>query len=79
MKTLLQLNSSLYSTDGQSSRLADQFVAAWRAANPRGEVIVRDLAGNPVPHLTAERLLHSWPGPRSGCRSRRRSCNIRMR
>ena len=54
MKTLLQVNSSLYSADGQSSRLADQFVSAWRAANPSGKVIVRDLARNPVPHLTAE-------------------------
>jgi hypothetical protein len=29
MSTLLQLNTSLFSSDGQSSRLADQFVAAW--------------------------------------------------
>ncbi len=56
MKTLLQVNSSLYSADGQSSRLADQFVSAWRAANPSGKVIVRDLARNPVLHLTAERF-----------------------
>jgi FMN-dependent NADH-azoreductase len=56
MKTLLQVNSSLYSAHGQSSRLADEFVSAWRAANPSGKVIVRDLARNPVPHLTAERF-----------------------
>ena len=56
MKTLLQVNSSLYSGKGQSSRLAGQFVSAWRTAHPDGEVIVRDLARNPVPHLTAERF-----------------------
>jgi len=56
MRTLLQVNSSLYSANGQSSRLADQFVSAWRAENPHGKVIVRDLARNPVPHLTAERF-----------------------
>jgi len=56
MSTLLQLNSSLFSTGGQSSRLADEFVAGWRANNPRGEVIVRDLAREPVPHLSAERF-----------------------
>ena len=56
MNTLLQLNSSLFSTDGQSSRLAEEFVDEWRAANPGAEVIVRDLAGSPVPHLTAERF-----------------------
>jgi FMN-dependent NADH-azoreductase len=57
MNTLLQLNSSLFSTDGQSSGLADQFVAQWRAAHPDGAVIVRDLARDPVPHLTGERFL----------------------
>jgi FMN-dependent NADH-azoreductase len=56
MSTLLQLNTSLFSTGGQSSRLADQFVADWRAANPAGRVIVRDLARDPVPHLSAERF-----------------------
>jgi len=56
MKTLLQLNTSLFSEGGQSSRLAARFVADWRARNPRGEVIERDLARDPVPHLTAERF-----------------------
>src|SRR5687768_5862989 len=55
-RTLLQLNSSLNSTAGQSSRLADAFVARWRAANPGSTVIARDLATDPVPHLTAERF-----------------------
>src|SRR5215510_876525 len=56
MSTLLQLNTSIYSTHGQSSRLADQFVAAWRTGNPGAEIIVRDLAREPVPHLSAERF-----------------------
>jgi FMN-dependent NADH-azoreductase len=56
MKTLLQLNSSLYSKGGQSSRLAEQLVTQWRAANPDGQVITRDLAREPVPHLTEERF-----------------------
>ncbi|HEX2824867.1 MAG TPA: NAD(P)H-dependent oxidoreductase [Burkholderiales bacterium] len=55
-RTLLQLNSSLNSTAGHSSRLADAFVANWRAANPGADVMVRDLAADPVPHLTAERF-----------------------
>jgi len=54
MRTLLQLNTSLFSTGGQSSRLTDEFVARWRANHPRGEVILRDLAREPVPHLSAE-------------------------
>jgi FMN-dependent NADH-azoreductase len=56
MKTLLQLNTSLFSTQGQSSRLADAFVAEWKAFNPQGVVIARDLATDTVPHLTAERF-----------------------
>ena len=56
MKTLLQIQSSLFSNAGQSSRLADAFVAEWRRANPAGRVIERDLAKEPVPHLTAERF-----------------------
>ena len=56
MKTLLQLNSSIFSSGGQSSRLADDFVAAWRTAHPAARIIARDFASDPVPHLTAERF-----------------------
>ena len=56
MNTLLHINSSLFSDQGQSSQLAAQYVADWKAANPRGHVISRDLARDPVPHLTAERF-----------------------
>src|SRR6266852_2799380 len=56
MKTLLQIRSSIFSNGGQSSRLAGRFVAAWRASNPGGKVIVRDLATEPVPHLDAARF-----------------------
>jgi len=56
MKTLLQINSSIFSDGGQSSQLAERFVAAWRAANPGANVTRRDLAGDPVPHLDAARF-----------------------
>jgi len=56
MNTLLQIKSSIFSEGGQSSRLADQFVANWRAAHPQGKVIVRDLSLDPVPHLDAARF-----------------------
>jgi FMN-dependent NADH-azoreductase len=56
MKTLLEIRSSIYSDHGQSSRLADGFVAQWRAAHPGGRVIVRDLATAPVPHIDADRF-----------------------
>ena len=53
MKTILQLNTSIHSDNGQSSRLANQFVAAIRSDE---KLIVRDLARDPVPHLDAERF-----------------------
>ncbi|HLE66190.1 MAG TPA: FMN-dependent NADH-azoreductase [Burkholderiales bacterium] len=56
MKILLQVNTSMYSSSGQSSKLAEQFVAAWRGQNPGAQVIVRDLARDPVPHLDAARF-----------------------
>lgn len=56
MKTLLQLNTSIFSDGGQSSQLAQRFVAAWRANHPGASVIVRDLAREPVPHLDAARF-----------------------
>jgi len=56
MKTLLQLTSSQFTENGQSSRLAETFVARWKDANPGAQVIVRDLARSPVPHLDAARF-----------------------
>ncbi|BBA33043.1 FMN-dependent NADH-azoreductase [Methylocaldum marinum] len=56
MKTLLQLNTSLFSEQGQSTRLAQRFVEIWRTLNSENSVIVRDLAKDPAPHLTAERF-----------------------
>ncbi len=57
MTTLLQINTSLYSENGQSSKLTGEFVAAWQARHPEGRVVRRDLAADPLPHLTAERFL----------------------
>ncbi|HKA43060.1 MAG TPA: NAD(P)H-dependent oxidoreductase [Burkholderiales bacterium] len=54
--TLLQLNASIYGEAGQSTRLANDFVSNWRLEHPDARVIVRDLARDPVPHLTAERF-----------------------
>ena len=63
MKTYLQLNTSLHGAAAQSSSLASQFIATLertgRGADGVGassRVIVRDLANQPLPHLTAERF-----------------------
>ena len=67
MKTLLQIKSSIFSEGGQSSRLTERFIAAWRESNPDGQVIVRDLALEPIPHLDAGRFgaFLAKPGERS--------------
>ena len=51
MSTLLQINSSVFSDQGNSSTLSNEFVQNWQATHPDGKVVVRDLAKNPVPHL----------------------------
>src|SRR5262245_13888980 len=53
---ILQINSSIFSGGGQSTALADQFVARLRAQDPAAQVTVRDLAADPVPHLDAARF-----------------------
>jgi FMN-dependent NADH-azoreductase len=57
MTTLLQINASINNGDGQSSQLANQFVAAFLQRHPHTKVVVRDVAAAaPVPHLNAERF-----------------------
>jgi len=57
MTTLLQLNASINTSNGQSSQLANQFVAAFREKHPEAKIIVRDVAAaEAVPHLDAERF-----------------------
>src|SRR5882672_1993127 len=53
---ILQINSSIFSGNGQSTALADQFVTRLRAQNPGARLTVRDLAADPVPHLDAGRF-----------------------
>lgn len=55
MRTILQLNTSLFGEGGQSSQLATRF-AAGLAARTGAELIVRDFARDPVPHLDAQRF-----------------------
>lgn len=56
MSTLLQINSSLFGDNGNSSTLSNEFVQNWLAKHPDGKVVVRDLAKEAVPHLDATRV-----------------------
>lgn len=51
MQKLLQLKTSLFANQGQSSQLSDAFVKAWQLSHPGSTVTVRDFAVDPVPHL----------------------------
>src|ERR1051326_32599 len=66
MKTLLKLTSSIFGEHGASSRLTETFVARWLAAHPGAQVLERELATTPVPHLTAEAFagFSAQPGER---------------
>lgn len=55
-QTLLNIHASFSGETAASSRLADRFAADWLAQNPTGRIASRDLAAQPVPHLTAERF-----------------------
>jgi len=55
--SLLQIHASINNGNGQSSQLANQFVAAFQQRNPEAKIVVRDVAAaEPVPHLNAERF-----------------------
>jgi FMN-dependent NADH-azoreductase len=56
MATVLHINSSVRQNGSLSRQLGAEFVAKWQEANPSGTVITRDLAANPVPHLTEQMM-----------------------
>jgi FMN-dependent NADH-azoreductase len=67
MTTLLQINASIHADHGQSTQLATKFVQAFANRHPDARIVVRDLASDTVPHLSAERFAAflSNPGERS--------------
>jgi FMN-dependent NADH-azoreductase len=52
---ILQIKSSVFNGQGQSSQLADQFVAQLRDQNPAAIVLERDLVAEAIPHLDGAR------------------------
>ena len=52
---ILQIKSSVFNGNGQSSRLADEFVARLREQHPDVKLNQRDLVADPVPHLDGAR------------------------
>ncbi|WP_432043574.1 FMN-dependent NADH-azoreductase [Streptomyces cadmiisoli] len=55
MPTLLHLDSSIWPSGTSMSRdVMATFRGEWEARHPHGTVIYRDLAGEPLPHLTGD-------------------------
>ena len=55
MATLLHIDSSVFDGQASASRaVTDAFRKAWEEQHPEGTVVYRDLAANPVPHITAD-------------------------
>jgi FMN-dependent NADH-azoreductase len=56
MTTLLHIDSSIRSTGSVSRQLTAEFVSKWTIARPGDTVVARDLARDPVPHLTEQMM-----------------------
>jgi FMN-dependent NADH-azoreductase len=56
MSTLLHINSSVRNSGSVSRELTAEFVRKWTAAHPDYRIVERDLAAQPVPHLTEQAI-----------------------
>jgi FMN-dependent NADH-azoreductase len=64
MATLLHIDSSVFLAEASSSRsVANAFRKAWQEQHPEGTVIYRDVAANPVPHITADAHTAGFAAP----------------
>lgn len=54
MKTLLRIDASFNFNDSFSRKIADYCVSLWEQNNSSANIIQRDLAKDPLPHLTGE-------------------------
>ncbi|PCC75358.1 FMN-dependent NADH-azoreductase [Nannocystis exedens] len=63
MTTLLRIDASARFEGSSSRRLADHFEARWRATHPGAQVIVRDLARTPVPHVDGPTIAAFYGAP----------------
>ncbi|MGW0995248.1 FMN-dependent NADH-azoreductase [Streptomyces sp. NPDC002520] len=64
MATLLHIDSSALPAEGSASREVTQaFQENWLAQHPDGAVVYRDLAAEPLPHLTAAGIAAGFADP----------------
>ncbi|MGW1805579.1 FMN-dependent NADH-azoreductase [Streptomyces sp. NPDC002078] len=66
MATLLHIDSSVFPTEASASRaVAETFRAHWQEQHPDGTVVHRDLAAQPVPHISAAAHTAGFADPAS--------------
>ena len=58
--TLLHIEVSPMGENSISRAVTAEFLDAWKAANPGGTIIERDLAANPVPVLDGEAIFADY-------------------
>jgi FMN-dependent NADH-azoreductase len=63
MATLLHIDSSLNGDNSVSRAVTAIFRQTWEEQHPEGTVIYRDLAVDPLPHMTAESYYPSFTAP----------------
>ncbi len=56
MANILHINSSVRNQGSISRQVTGEFIDQWKAAHPADQVVERDLASSPVPHLTEQML-----------------------
>ncbi|MFF8093013.1 FMN-dependent NADH-azoreductase [Streptomyces sp. NPDC016675] len=64
MATLLHIDSSVFPAEASASRsVTAAFRRTWEEQHPEGTVIYRDLATDPVPHITADAWSAGYADP----------------
>lgn len=56
MTKILHINSSVRSADSISRKVTREFLNKWQTREPNAVIVERDLAANPLPHLTEQTL-----------------------
>ncbi|WP_339758147.1 NAD(P)H-dependent oxidoreductase [uncultured Hoeflea sp.] len=63
MSRLLLVQTSPRGTTSVSRSITDRLVSEWQTANPRGQIVVRDLAESALPNVTAPWLAAYFTPP----------------
>ena len=56
MPTLLMIQASARSQGSHSREVAEHLITRWKTAHPNGTVIERDLAKQPIPHISEDTI-----------------------